>query len=142
MKIIKSFFAFAFVLGMLSSNLVSSLLNISPLKTGNKSPWSISSTPDRVLSMNSSPSGTDDIKWLQQALNITTGSSLLINGIFDIETKNALIKFQSSHNLSCDGVFGKQSLSCMVNELSHMGYTEESSPIDDFEVWMKNLVRN
>ncbi|MDE6232946.1 MAG: peptidoglycan-binding protein [Lachnospiraceae bacterium] len=43
---------------------------------------------------------------LQYLLNYHIGAGLAANGIFDAETKNAVIEFQKSENLTDDGIVG------------------------------------
>lgn len=59
-----------------------------------------------------------DIAQLQQKLNSLGFWSGHVDGIFGVKTKNAVIKFQKSKNITADGVVGNRTLSMLKPNLS------------------------
>lgn len=56
-----------------------------------------------------------NITWLVQAKLICLGYNIKLDSIYGSETKNAIIKFQKSHNLVADGICGKNTFSKLFN---------------------------
>ena len=55
------------------------------------------------------------VKELQNNLNMTRTSSLLVDGEFEKETREAVIKFQSENNLVTDGIVGLKTWDNLFN---------------------------
>lgn len=62
--------------------------------------------PKRTLYVTTPYMKGNDIKWLQESLNIL-GYTCKINGIYNVTTKKNLMKFQGDNGLSKDGYVGK-----------------------------------
>lgn len=86
-----------------------------------KSPYDYGSY-SRQLQYKSSMMRGDDVKYLQQALNIVMNSGLDVDGIFGAKTKDAVKNFQRKYNLEVDGIFGKNSNKKMEEILRDLGY--------------------
>ena len=56
-----------------------------------------------------------NITWLVQAKLICLGYNIKLDSIYGLETKNAIIKFQKSHNLVADGICGKNTFYKLFN---------------------------
>ena len=63
-----------------------------------------------------------DVKYLQQALNITMNSRLDVDGAFGPKTRDAVKAFQRKYGLDADGIFGPKSNKKMEEVLHGMGY--------------------
>ena len=79
---------------------------------------------NRQLQYRSSMMRGDDVKFLQQALNIVMNSGLDVDGIFGGKTKQAVKDFQSKYGLDVDGIYGKKSNAKMESLLSEMGFNK------------------
>ena len=88
------------------------------------SPWAYSSTPTRAIYYKSPVMTGNDVKWVQQALNITINANLVVDGSFGPASKKAVIQFQRRYGLTQDGSFGPASRAKMVSVLNGMGYYE------------------
>lgn len=86
-------------------------------------PWSYSTTPTRAILYKNPIMTGNDIKWLQQALNIVINAGLEVDGMAGPATGNAIKAFQAKYGLSQDGSFGPASRSAMVDALNKLGYT-------------------
>lgn len=70
----------------------------------------------------------DDVKWLQNALNTVTGSSLTVDGDFGGKTEEALKDFQQSAGLEATGVADEATVKALADamnpedEENHPGY--------------------
>ncbi len=65
-------------------------------------------------------SSGNDVDKLQQALRLI-GYPISVNGKFDISTADAIKEYQQSHNLSVDGVVGKDTGSSLCS----LGYLKD-----------------
>ena len=91
------------------------------------SPWSYSATPTRAIYYKSPVMKGNDVKWVQQALNIAINAGLSVDGSFGPASKNATIKFQKQYGLSQDGSFGPATRQKMISVLNSKGYYENTS---------------
>lgn len=89
-----------------------------------KSPWDYSETPTRAIYYTSPVMTGNDVKWVQQALNIVMKSGLEIDGSFGPASKKATKSFQKKYKLEQDGSFGPASRKKMISLLKEKGYTE------------------
>ena len=89
-----------------------------------KSPWDYSKTPSRAIYYKSPTMKGDDVKWVQQSLNIAVNAKLSIDGSFGPACKTATKKFQKQYGLSQDGSFGPATRNKMVSVLNSKGYYE------------------
>lgn len=104
-----------------------SLSNVSAASQA--SPWDYSSTPQRAIYYKkyTSVMKGNDVKWVQQALNITVNANLDVDGSFGPACKTAVISFQRKYALSKDGSFGPGTRSKMVSVLNTLGYSDSST---------------
>lgn len=58
-----------------------------------------------------------DVKWLQQALNVTTRAGLAIDGDYGESTRAAVKRFQESAGLEADGWAGVLTEAALLREL-------------------------
>ena len=91
------------------------------------SPWAYSSTPTRAIYYKSPVMTGNDVKWVQQALNISINANLVVDGSFGPASKKAVIQFQKRYGLTQDGSFGPASRAKMVSVLNGMGYYANGS---------------
>ncbi len=88
------------------------------------SPWRYSGTPQNILWQNMV---NDEVKWLQQALNVTMNAGLTVDGSFGPTTREALVAYQLKHGIGSDGMFGPESNAHMVNQLKILGYLSDGT---------------
>lgn len=98
-----------------------------PASAAAKNPWDYSSTPNRAIYYKSPVMKGNDVKWVQQSLNITVNAGLKIDGSFGPASKNATKKFQKKYSLTQDGSFGPATRTKMVSVLNSKGYYTNSS---------------
>lgn len=126
MKNFKSLSKFLISVLMLVAILGISLSNVS--MASSDSPWDYSSTPERAIYYRQYSVMTgNDVKWVQQALNITINVNLNLDGSFGPACKTAVTNFQRNYGLYQDGSFGSGTRSKMVSVLNSMGYSDNSS---------------
>lgn len=70
-------------------------------------------------------SKSEEICWLQTALNMIIGANLEVDGSFGEKTKSAVIEFQSQYGLTADGTVGGQTIKKIKEILS--SDTEDST---------------
>ena len=87
-----------------------------------KSPWDYSSTPSRAIYYKTPTMKGNDVKWVQQSLNIVVNAKLSVDGSFGPACKSATKKFQKQYGLSQDGSFGPATRNKMVSVLNSKGY--------------------
>lgn len=92
-----------------------------------KSPWDYSATPTRSIYYTKPTMKGNDVKWVQQSLNIVIGAGLSVDGSYGPASKNATKKFQKQYGLSQDGSFGPATRSKMLAVLKNKGYTDGKS---------------
>lgn len=63
-------------------------------------------------------SKSEEICWLQTALNMITGANLEVDGSFGDKTKSAVIEFQSQYGLTTDGTVDGQTIKKLKEVLS------------------------
>ena len=102
-------------------------LGISASAANNTSPWAYSPTPTRAIYYKSPVMTGNDVRWVQQALNLTINAGLAIDGSFGPASKAAAIKFQKQYGLTQDGSVGPATRAKTVSVLNSMGYFENSS---------------
>lgn len=88
------------------------------------SPWNYSKTPVRTIRYKSPVMTGEDVKWLQQALNIVVNANLTVDGSAGPATQTAIKLFQRQYGLAQDGSFGPASRSKMVEVLNGLKYFE------------------
>lgn len=69
----------------------------------------------------------DDVKWLQAAL-LHIGYASPIDGYFGKNTRSKLVKFQSAHGLTSDGVLGPATLKEIINYLPAGSVSSDPEP--------------
>lgn len=87
-----------------------------------KNPWDYSSTPTRAIYYKTPTMKGNDVKWVQQSLNIAVNAKLSIDGSFGPACKTATKKFQKQYGLTQDGSFGPATKNKMVSVLNSKGY--------------------
>lgn len=85
-------------------------------------PWTYSATPTRAIFYKNPVMTGNDVKWLQQALNIVNNAGLEVDGMAGPATGNAIKAFQAKYGLTQDGSFGPASRTAMINALNELGY--------------------
>lgn len=98
-----------------------------PASAAIKSPWDYSSTPTRAIYYKNPTMKGNDVKWVQQSLNIAINAKLSIDGSFGPACKTATKKFQKQYGLSQDGSFGPATRTKMVSVLKNKGYSDTTS---------------
>lgn len=94
-----------------------------------KNPWDYSATPTRAIYYKSPVMTGNDVKWVQQSLNIVMSSNLSVDGSAGPATKKAILSYQKKYNLTQDGSFGPASRKKMVSLLNGKGYYENKAYI-------------
>ncbi len=89
----------------------------------NLGPWKYGETPSIPLMQGHTG---NQVKWLQEALNIVMNAGLTVDGSFGPATYNAVINYQKHFSLEVDGMFGPASRSKMLSELTSRGYKERT----------------
>lgn len=115
-KVISFIMALVVTFGVVSASVFASAKEASP--------WSYSDTPTRALYYTSPVMTGNDVKWMQQALNITVSADLDVDGSFGPASQKAVKKFQKKYKLEQDGSFGPASRKKMVSVLKDKGYSE------------------
>lgn len=111
----------ALLLSIVTLLSVCSVATIS-VSAAEKSPWSYSDTPTRAVYYKSPVMTGNDIKWIQQALNITINAKLDVDSKFGPQCQKATKNFQKQYGLTQDGSFGPQTRDKMVKVLNQKGY--------------------
>ena len=62
--------------------------------------------------------GDDRVRFVQEALNMTYGALLEVDGKFGPETRKAVENFQREHGLKADGTVGPKTMQSIANEVN------------------------
>src|SRR5690606_17284811 len=67
------------------------------------------------------PPASEDVRWVQSALNQVMGIDLAVNGIMGPATRNAVRDFQTREGLPVDGIVGPQTREALARAQSAGG---------------------
>ena len=88
-------------------------------------PWNYCTTPTGEYSKSSPVS--NQVRWIQQALNVYRGAGLDVDGDFGTNTETAVKNFQSYWGLTADGIVGEQTIVALVRALNSRGYADDGT---------------
>lgn len=111
-------------------------LSLTASAANTTSPWSYSATPTRAIYYKSPVMTGNDVRWVQQALNLTVNAGLSVDGSFGPASKAATVKFQKQYGLTQDGSFGPASRAKMVSVLNSMGYYANGTTPASNATWL------